>query len=335
MNFHLWLLRILVRNRWSGILLRFMKVRIENIIIVYFLLNLFLFDLQTKLLNIPFYANDILFLGLFIYYLRFKIKIPKRNFFLIISLIAIIIFQILKFHGPFFIRDLQFILRILTALLTSILILNNYVFTKEVIIIISKILLIIGYLAFCLLFLGIDILPYTSGRTFLGTRQFSSVFSEPALYGLTSFFFLHFIFPRFEKIQKHKSLFSGLILSIVLSQSLGAIFGLFIWFMHLLFKVGSKLKILQYVLIISIGMLLTFTTTLRYFPESRISRAFLFFTLNKKYCINNIKFRRTYYSLILDCLNPGDFESSKFYLTTTNWNCLNELEQDLVTKKYS
>lgn len=91
-----------------------------------------------------------------------------------------------------------------------------------------------------------------------------------------------------------------------------------------------------------ISILISFLERFIYLKEIKVedhgvtfSRAFLFFTLNKKYCINNIKFRRTYYSLILDCLNPGDFESSKFYLTTTNWNCLDELEQDLVTKKYS
>lgn len=253
-----------------------MKFKIDHIIIFYFLLNLFLFDLQTKLLDIPFYANDILLLGLLVYFLKFRIRIPKWSFFLIASLAIIIVVQLLKFNNSFLVRDLQFILRILTAVLTSILIRKHLHFTRELIIKFSKILLIIGYLAFFLLFFGLDILPYTSGRNFMGTRQFSSVFSEPALYGLSSFFFLHFIYPELKDLKMHKNLLIGIIFSIILSQSLGAIFGLFIWAIHLLFKLEKKIMIFRYTLILVLGAVLTFNVVITYFPESRISMAYLF-----------------------------------------------------------
>ena len=267
-----------------------MKISTSQLLIEVFLLSLITFDLQTKFL-FPgvFYLNDFLLPVLFFYLLKEKFNIIitySVSFF-----IFLLLFQMFKFSDNF-LRDAQFISRSIGAFLVLPLILKNKDFFKKILLKYLTLVLILGYLAYFLLLINIDILPFTSGRSSFGTRQYSSIFSEPALFGLFTLFCLFTLYNPFVKEKSNKLILFFLLLSVILSQSLGATIGLLFYVVTYFYVNYFKSFLALSVIFIFLFPVFLNLMVLN-FPENRISQAYSFYQYNDEFFDKSGKVRVT------------------------------------------
>lgn len=247
------------------------------------IISVLTYDFQVRFLyDGLIYLNDLLFPLALIFYI--KAKFMKRweiVAFLVIPFYLIIIF-LFNLLGPFdsFLRDSQYFIRSLYPLLLLAIILkhdkrldSNYLkdysikFFRNCAFILS----IIGLIAFFLLIVGIDILPYTSGRTWFNSRQLSSIFSEPALYGqmIVTYFFISYNSLKDIKKDAYRVLIVGV--SLLFCQSAGAIFSVFIFVIYLAFKKQNVIKILRSAVVIISLILISLYSITNYLPSARIT----------------------------------------------------------------
>lgn len=197
------------------------------------------------------YLNDLIFIPFFLY-LLFKYKKFKKwevIVYLIIPIYLIFNIALNSYYGTsVLLRDLQFLIRVtFPFLIVSLAHRNeaNYIYTvfrKSVLGIV-----ILGYITFILLFINIDLLPYASGRNWIGSRQLSSLFSEPALYGQMVIAYLFITYKNIELVKENKLEILLIGFSLLLCQSAGALFSLIVWGLYLSLKkkgIFTKVKVI-------------------------------------------------------------------------------------------
>lgn len=171
-----------------------------------------------------------------------------------------------------FLRDLQLLIRICFPFLIVSIALrygSNYVaiiFRKTVIFIV-----LLGFIAFLLLFIGIDLFPYTSGRNWIGSRQLSSIFSEPALYGQMVVAYMFVQYSSVSKLKNNKFEVGIILFSLLLCQSAGAIFSILIWGIYLSLKEKALLPKIKVTISVFIAMAILIISAIS-LPNSRISQ---------------------------------------------------------------
>jgi len=259
-----------------------MNFKIKKLIIFISIVSVLTFDFQVKFLyDGSVYLNDLLLPIVFISYLKSK-SFKKWHIlaFIIIPLYLILnlLFNIIGSIDSF-LRDSQYLVRTSYPLLLLAIVLDSdkrlggnhlkayaiRIFRKGVFI-----LSIIGIIAFLLLIVGIDIFPYTSGRVWLNSRQLSSIFSEPALYGqmVTAYFFISYNNLGDLKKDIYRVLIIGVCL--LFCQSAGAIFSIFVFITYLAFKEGNGIKVLKKIVLVISIIATTVYLTLSYLPKARI-----------------------------------------------------------------
>lgn len=210
------------------------------------------YDFQVRFIyNGLLYLNDLIFIPFFLY-LLFKYKQFKKwevIVYLIIPIYLIFNIALNSYYGTsVLLRDLQFLIRVTFPFLIVSLAFRNeayYIYTvfrKSVLGIV-----ILGYITFILLLLNIDLLPYTSGRNWIGSRQLSSLFSEPALYGQMVIAYLFITYKNIEVVKENKLEILLIGFSLLLCQSAGAIFSLIVWGLYLSLKkkgIFTKVKVI-------------------------------------------------------------------------------------------
>lgn len=256
-------------------------MKFEKTIVLISIISALTYDFQVRFLYDGIvYINDLLHPLLFIMFLS-NGKIKRWELFglvLITSYLLLNLFFNILSGIDSYLRDSQYIIRSLFSLFFLSIVLKrendsgidlrNYaikIFKKTVFV-----LVIIGLVAFFLLTFGIDLFPYTSGRGWFNSRQLSSIFSEPALYGqmIIAYFFISYNSLYDLKKDIYRVLLIGL--SLLFCQSAGAIFSFFLFLIYLSLKEKRFIKNIKYIglmmSIIVISIYLTFT----YLPNARI-----------------------------------------------------------------
>lgn len=221
------------------------------------------------------YLNDLIFIPLFLY-LLIKYKKYKKWEILVYLIIPIyLIFNIAlnsHYDSNTLLRDSQFLIRAIFPFLILSLACRHkdyYIYTvfrKLVLVIV-----LIGYIAFILLLFNIDILPYTSGRNWLGSRQLSSVFSEPALYGQMIIAYIFISYKSISKVKENKLEIILIVLSLLLCQSAGALFSLIIYGVYIAFKRRGLLPKIKVSIGVSFVIFILLSVALS-IPNSRIAQ---------------------------------------------------------------
>ena len=160
-------------------------------------------------------------------------------------------------------RDLQFIIRALPFMLLSIIFVMNYRVKSALIrswITVTWFLLLLGAFQMLGQLFGFRLIPFASGRVINGYEQLTSIFSEPALYGMYLVAALFILFSSLCDLKKHKWLFLGIVLSIIVTQSLGALAGLLVWMVFFIKgsfsqRRGKTRVVIISAIVISLGVL--------------------------------------------------------------------------------
>lgn len=250
--------------------------RVVKILLTVALIAALIYDFEVRFIHSGYiYFNDILlFILLPLLIINFREWSVAQFFLLFVIPFYLLFILLLNINSGVdsLLRDGQYIVRYLFAIVFYLLVVR-YDFSYYIVQLFRKstvVLAIIGIVVFVLLRLGIDLLPYTSGRLWLGTRQLSSVFSEPALYGqlVVTFFFV-----SYDKISDMKMDVRSLIiigLSLVLCQSAGAIFSIIIFILIISLKGKSFAKTVRDVFIVIVGLVIVGYTVYEFLPDARV-----------------------------------------------------------------